>query len=528
MDDTDHDAGPLRPVASTAWTLERVAESAADTLAIVDGADSRTYRQLAGDVRRAAAALRADITDLGIDIGGGRFAVLSRNSATMVELMYAASASATVMVPLNFRLAPMEIADIIADSGADLIFVESDLRPSLATIPASDHRRIVEIAEHGTTIDYAAWRDRATASDVDDCSDAARFAPAERDRVVMQMYTTGTTGRPKGVMITEGNLAAMTEMVIEAFPLDADSRYLALLPMFHVSGGGTPIGVLAAGGAVVLSSGTSATAILHDLGEHAVSHVNLVPSLISLLLIEPAITSTDLSSLRVLMYGAAPSGASVIAEAMQLLPGCSFLHGYGLTECSGGVTFADPHRWGDVDEHPGSVGRPVAGCAIRIVDPETLADVTPGAAGEVWVRSAQNTIGYWNRPEETAQLFVDGWLRTGDIGSMDGDSLMLMDRLKDMIISGGENVYSAEVENALLAHPAVFEAAVFGVADPKWGESVKAVVTLRPGSTVSPDELIEFTRSRLARYKCPKTVEIVGELPKSGSGKVLKRLLRAN
>lgn len=496
--------------------LERAASREAAP-AITSVHESITFAALAHQVRCAAAALsRNGITP------GARYAILSRNSSTILELIHASSLAGAVLVPLNFRLAPREIAEIVDDCGAELVFVEDEWLPLLDELDRP--LRIVRVSETEQTNEYVAWRGDAPMP-VESSEWSHHPSP---DDVVLQMYTTGTTGRPKGVMLTETNLSAMATKVPQTFMFGEGDRYLALLPMFHISGGGTPVSVLAAGGQVVLSSGTSSAAILDDLATHAITHVNLVPSLISLLLADPATAAADLSALRVLMFGAAPSSDTTIAEAMALLPRCAFLHGYGLTECTGGVAYAEPHRHGDEDHWPGSVGTASPGCELRIVDPDTMRDVAPGTPGEVWVRSEQNTIGYWNRPEETARLFADGeWLRTGDIGVMNEQGVLhLKDRLKDMIISGGENVYSAEVENAVAAHPAVLEVAVYGIPDDKWGEVVKAAVTLRPGHAAEPAEIISFVRDRLAHYKCPKVVEILAELPKSGSGKILKRVLR--
>jgi long-chain acyl-CoA synthetase len=320
----------------------------------------------------------------------------------------------------------------------------------------------------------------------------------------------------------------MVDSLPKTFMVDEQSRSLGLLPMFHISGAGTTLGVLVAGGSIVHASGTSAEAVLHDLVDHRVTHVNLVPSLMSMLLAEPRMASADLAALKVVMYGAAPSSGTVVEEMMARVPQTTFVHGYGLTECAGGVAYMPPIRHGATVSHrPGLVGRPSAGCEIRIVDPDTLTDVTPGQPGEIWVRSERNIPGYWNRPDESAALYAEpGWLRTGDIGLFEGDDLILKDRLKDMIISGGENVYSAEVEHVAALHPAVAEAAAVGVPDARWGEVVAMVVTLRPNHSLEPGDLIEFCRQRLAHYKCPKSVHIVDDLPRTGNGKIMKRAIR--
>jgi long-chain acyl-CoA synthetase len=479
------------------------------------GASPVSFDEFGRRVRDAAGALVA--SGLG---PGDRFAVLSHNSDTMLELAFAASCSGAVMVPLNTRLSPREIGFIVDDADPRLILVEDDLLPLLEQTTSQPPS--IRIHSDGRRSDeYLAWHDAGHGAH------ASGHVPASSS-VVLQMYTTGTTGLPKGVMLNEANLRAMTDKVPEIFMLSEASTYLALLPMFHISGGGTPIAALVSGASVAMSSRIAATEVPDDLQLHQVTHANLVPSLISLLVADPATVRADLSSLEVVMYGAAPSNGAVIADAMALLPSCWFLHGYGLTECTGGVAYAVPHRHGEVDAHPGTVGRAAPGCELRTVDPETLLDVQPGEAGEVWVRSPQNTAGYWNRTDETAALYAEpGWLRTGDIGVIDHHGMLaLKDRLKDMIISGGENVYSAEVEHVLGSHPTVLEVAVFGVPDERWGEAVKAAVILRPGRQATPIDLIEHCREHLAHYKCPKHIEFVDEFPRSASGKILKRVLR--
>ncbi len=418
------------------------------------------------------------------------------------------------MVGLNFRLSPREIADIIDDARPALVFVEDEYEQLLA-----------EVAQLPPVVwldrNYEAWRD---AGDVD----AFPVSENEADAVVLLSYTGGTTGRAKGVMLLERNVDANMRAMSKAWLMKPPMRCLAMLPLFHVSGTGLTFSPLHVGGEVVLLRDATPELILCELSTRAITHTALVPSMIAALLAHPASRSADLSSLRVLVYGAAPSADTTIGQAMGLMPACAFFHGYGLTETCGGIAIAPPHRFGDPDHKHGTVGQAIPTYQFRIVDPHTLQDVPTGGDGEVWVRGPQNTIGYWHRPEETARVLMpDGWLRTGDVGTLDEDGfLYLKDRLKDMIITGGENVYSVEVENVLTRHPSVLEAAVFGVPDERWGESVHAVVTLVPDGLATPEELIAFARERLAHYKCPKVVDIARELPTGGSGKVLKRQLR--
>lgn len=485
-----------------------------DAPAVTTDSGTTTYADLARDATQTAAALLAS----GVQ-PGDRIAVLARNCVEYIELTYAASIAGVTLVGLNFRLAPREIADIIDDSRPSLLFFEEELRPLLSETP--DLPSTIRLTPGEDSSDYGRWRALGT-------SDLAPSGENDADAVILQMYTAGTTGRSKGVMLLERNVDAMLAEMSRLWLMEPDMRCLAVLPLFHVSGTGIVFAPLYAGGEVVLPRDVSSSLILSEISQRRVTHSALVPSLISLVLADPASRTSDLSSLRVLVYGAAPSAGTTIEEAMELMPECLFFHGYGLTETCGGVAIAPPHKFGDHDDKKGTVGHAVANYEFRIVDPNTLQDVPAGQDGEVWARGPQNTSGYWNRPAETAQLLVgDGWVRTGDVGALDEDGfLYLRDRIKDMIISGGENVYSAEVENVLAQHPAVLEAAVYGVPDEKWGEVVKAAVTLREGYQMTASELIDFSRDRLAHFKCPKVVDIVDELPKSGSGKILKRELR--
>ncbi len=478
----------------------------------IEGPDAQTHGRFASAVTAAAAALRRS----GVQ-AGQRFAIVSRNSVTILELFFAASLSGTVIVTINHRLSPREVGFILDDAQPRLVFVEDDLAHLLTD--AHDLPEAVTVHEQHYTAQYLEWRDAPS---------TAVHHVASPDDVVIQMYTTGTTGLPKGALLAERNLAAMARQLPHTFMVDDSTRYLGLLPMFHISGAGTAIGVALAGGCVVLPSGTSVDAVLRDLVRHQVTHVNLVPSLMGMLTKHPDTVAADLQSLQVVMYGAAPSAGTVVEDMMALVPQCTFVHGYGLTECTGGVAYVPPLRHGDpVSHRPGLVGRPPHGIDLRVVDPHTLLDVDPGQPGEIWVRSPGNVSGYWQRPDESAALYAEtGWLRTGDIGQFEGEDLVLKDRLKDMIISGGENVYSAEVEHIVAMHPSIDEVAAVGVPHERWGEVVAVVVTALPGHTVSEPELIEFCRQRLAHFKCPKSVHVVEELPRTGNGKILKRTLR--
>lgn len=353
---------------------------------------------------------------------------------------------------------------------------------------------------------------------------------AGADEVVLQLYSSGTTGRPKGAMITSANLMFTPRMGREYYGMDADTVNLVPSPLFHIGGIGYSLTAMGQGAHTVLVRDVDPAAVLALIERHRVTHTFLVPAVVQMLAESPALAGTDLTSLRRIAYGGAPMGETQLLKAMDLL-GCDFMGVYGMTETAGSVTALAPE-----DHDPGgpragllrSVGRPLPWLDIRVVDPVTGNEAPVGGVGEIWVRSGQNTVGYWGQPELTAETLVEGgWLRTGDAAYFDDDGYLYMhDRIKDMVVTGGENVYPAEVENVLYAHPAVLEAAVIGVPSDRWGETLKAVVVRRPGFALDAAGLIAFARERLAHYKCPTTVDFADELPRNASGKVLKKVLR--
>jgi long-chain acyl-CoA synthetase len=344
-------------------------------------------------------------------------------------------------------------------------------------------------------------------------------------------YSSGTTGLPKGVMTSNAAFFGFAPLLAELWELGPDSVLLIALPLFHMGASGWATIAMTRGGATVLARDPDPAVLADLLPRHQVTHTVLVPSVIQQLLEVPGVEAADFASLQVMGYGASPISETVLARAIDTF-GCKFWQGYGLTETTGPATMLGPDD--HVPHGPGShrlrsCGVLVPGYELRIVDPHTGADVPPGDVGEIWVRSRYLMKGYWNRPEETARSTAPGgWFRTGDAGYFDDDGyLYLHDRIKDMIVSGGENVFPAEVENALMAHPAVADAAVIGVPHERWGETPKAVVVLRPGAAASADELAAFCRQRLAAFKCPTSVDFVASLPRNPTGKVLKTELRA-
>ncbi len=344
------------------------------------------------------------------------------------------------------------------------------------------------------------------------------------DDLVFLMYTSGTTGLPKGVMLSNANYACKTSGVAGPWRFSADAVSLAVMPLFHMAGSGWAFAGLWHGAATMVLRDVEPAAILDAITTHRVTNMLLVPAVVQFLLDTPGVQTADCSSLRIIVYGASPISDDVLVRGMERFGGV-FAQVYGMTETTGSVTQLDgdehlPHRLR-------SCGKPYPWVQLRVVGRDGH-DAAPGTVGEVWTRSAQNMLGYWNDPGATAAaLTADGWLRTGDAGYLDPDGyLHLHDRIKDMIVSGAENVYPAEVENVLMTHPEVADAAVIGVPDERWGEAVKAIVVPAPGAQPTEAGLIAFARTRLAGFKLPKTVDFVAALPRTPSGKILKRALR--
>ncbi|WP_280233720.1 class I adenylate-forming enzyme family protein [Nocardia cyriacigeorgica] len=470
-------------------------------------AGTQTYAEFAGDVARIADRLHA----AGLR-RGDRIAVLAHNDLAYVQLVYAASWAGIALVGLNWGLTVTELRAVLDDCNPSLLFAEPESASGLdASCPV--------ILLDGSEFEH--WY---AAGD----SGYAPDGEQSDESVVLLAYTTGTTGEPKGIQLVERNLREMSQQAAVAWALHPDIRYMACLPLFRMSGMSSVICCVHVGGEVVIPSGDAITDIAGAIEGRGVTHTSLVPTQLTGLVAEKAADAFDLSTLELIVYGSAPSNSSLVEEAMEMLPQTGFSQGYGLTETCAGVAIAPTLRRGEVDRHPGSVGRILPNCECRIVEVSTNRDVGAGTDGEIWLRTPQLTIGYWNKPAETAAaISADGWFRTGDIGSIDDDGfLYVRDRLKDMIIVGGENVYSIEVENAIGAHPAVREAAVVGVPHPQWGEAVKAVVVLGRGHELDETELFGWLEGRLAHHKHPRIIEFVTDLPRAGSGEILKRELR--
>jgi acyl-CoA synthetase (AMP-forming)/AMP-acid ligase II len=454
----------------------------------------------------------------------GHVAFLDKNGPEYFEVLFGGSMANGVNVAVNWRLAPLEMQYIINDAEAKVLFVGPDFFPHLEQIEGSlpTVRKIVALGDHPRHEHYEGWVGRHAASDP-----AVLSAP---DDVAMQLYTSGTTGLPKGAMLTNRNLGTLVPHVAPAWSLDATSVNIVAMPLFHIGGSGWALVGMWNGCHSILFRDFSPTEILAAIPKYGVTNALFVPAMLQILSAVPGAADADYSTLRSIVYGASPITTEVLIRSMKTFK-CDFIQLYGLTETTGAITQLGPE---DHDpEGPRarllrSAGRPFPWVEIRMVDPDTGADSPRGAVGELWTRSVQNMKGYWNKPEETAwALTPDGWLRTGDAGFLDEEGyIVLTDRVKDMIVSGGENVYPIEVENTLAQHPGVEDVAVIGVPHEQWGETVKAIVVRASGVPSTPEDIMAFARERLARYKCPTSVDFVDALPRNPSGKILKRVLR--
>jgi fatty-acyl-CoA synthase len=455
---------------------------------------------------------------------GERVAFLARNRLEYPLLYYGAFEAGAVPVTLNFRLAPPEWRFILEDAGVRLVVAAEEYADALdglrADVPAE---RWVVLGEARPGWDgFEDWCGAASSA-----PGAHRPSP---DDDLYQMYTSGTTGRPKGAVLTHRAIADHLHQVHLVMPLFPRERLLTVMPLFHA---GMAVGLynaVACGAELVIHETFEPEAVVRAMSEDGIAVASLVPAMIQACCVEvPDVAERAYDRLRMLVYGASPIAESTLARALEVF-GCEFGQGYGMTETATCVTFLRPedHRRALADR-PGlllSAGRPVLGTEVRVVDEEDRPLAT-GELGEIVARGPQLMRGYWNRPEATAEAMRGGWMHTGDAGSFDDEGyLYVRDRVKDMIVSGGENVYPREIEEVLFHHPAVADAAVIGVPDERWGESIRAVVVLRPGADAGADAIVDFCRGRIADYKRPRSVTFLDELPRNPSGKVLKRELR--
>lgn len=483
--------------------------------ALCAGDRSWSWTQLADRVRRLGAALHAE----GVR-PGDRVALLAKNDPAHVETALAAAAGGFACAVVNWRLAPDEVHFVLADAGARVLVVGAEFVSTVEQVRG-------ELPDLQTVI--------VLGGDADEYEPLLAAAPQggtdgvpQPDDCFLLLYTSGTTGFPKGAMLTHRTMAAHTLNAFGAFGFEHGSVNLVAMPLFHVGGMSWALQSLYTGGRTIVVREVVPAAILAQIEKERVTHAFFVPTVYEYLLAVPEPADHDLSSVRCFGYGGSPMPLPLMRRCLLGL-GPNFYQVYGATEASGAFCVLGPadHRDPAHPERLGSVGQPLSGVELRVVDPGTESDVPTGTTGEFWIRTDQTMAGYWNRPDDTASAHCGDWYRTGDIGHADAEGFVFItDRVKDMIVSGGENVYPAEVERVLVDHPGVAEVCLIGVPDPVYGETVKAVVVPQQDATVDAAELIGFCRERMAHYKCPRSVDVTASLPRNSTGKVLRRTLR--
>jgi acyl-CoA synthetase (AMP-forming)/AMP-acid ligase II len=484
-----------------------------DAIAVTFGKQTFTWARWRQRILRLTGALRG----AGVR-PGDRLAVLDLNHLATVELTLAGSALGAATAVVNFRLSPDQIRYVLEDCRPVILFHGAQFAEVVATAGAETlvPQRIVI----GGNDEYEPF---LAAGQPDE---GERIQP---DDVCLVMYTSGTTGRPKGAQLTHRGVSTHSEACNTVFRLEPADVNLVAMPLFHVGGSCYAQLGIHAGARTILLREPAPAALFGAIASGA-THAFVVPTVIHGVLASGEQAITAFGGLEKIGYGASPMPLPMLRKALAAWPNVEFIQVYGMTELSGVATMLTPeaHRDGDHPERLASAGQPMPGVEVRVVDPVTFDDVKPGATGEIWFRTVQAMRGYLNQDEATARTkTADGWIRTGDAGRTDSAGFVyVLDRLKDMIITGGENVYGPEVESVLNACPGVSEGVIIGVPDEHWGETVKAIVVPAPGAQLTAADVIAFCRARLAHYQCPASVDIVEDLPRSGTGKVLKRALR--
>ncbi|WP_432837452.1 long-chain-fatty-acid--CoA ligase [Dactylosporangium sp. CA-092794] len=483
----------------------------------VFGERTRTVAESADRVARFAAALRS----LGVR-PGDRVGILALNSDRYHEFLLAVPWAGGVVNPVNVRWSVPEVAYSLVDCRTDILLVDDTFAGAAAEL----RRHVPNLATVIFCGDGPTPEGALSFEDLVAAHEPVEDAHRADDELYGIFYTGGTTGRPKGVMLTHRNIVTSAMGGLATLPVvSRGGRLLHAAPMFHLADIAAWSMGLLAGSTHVIVPAFSPALVVEAIVKHDATDALLVPTMIQLLVDSPQAADADLGALRGVLYGASPISEALLRRARERLPSAAFTQSYGMTELSPIATLLSP---ADHDDPvlARSAGRAVAHAEIRIVDPAGV-EVPRGVVGEIAVRGDHVMRGYWNKPEETAAALRDGWMHTGDGGYMDERGYVyIADRIKDMIITGGENVYSIEVENALAKHPAVAQCAVIGLPDPDWGERVHAVVVLAQGASATPDELRDFCRADIAGYKIPRSITFAGALPISAAGKVLKRELR--
>ena len=497
--------------------LHRSLQQTPDAVMTICGDRTRTFREVADRVARFAGALKG----LGVE-SGDRVAILSLNSDRYSEYLLAVPWADAVLNPVNIRWSPPEIVYSLRDCDTKVLLVDDAFAAMLPTIRElyPELETVIHTGDGPTPQGTLSYEELIAANEP--VEDVRRGG----DTLAGLFYTGGTTGFPKGVMLSHSNLVTSSlGMAASVSNFGAGATFLHAAPMFHLADLAAWGAQLLLGNCHVMIPAFDPVAVMRAIAERQVTETLLVPVMIQMTVDHPELAEHDLTSLKTVVYGASPMPQAVLERAMKAFPSASFTQGYGMTELSPIATLLTP------EDHQKAhllraAGRAAPHVEVRIVDPFDN-EVPRGEVGEIVVKGGNVMLGYWNKPEETAAALRGGWMHTGDGGRMDDEGyVFIVDRIKDMIVCGGENVYSVEVENAVVQHPSVAACAVIGIPDEEWGEAVHAVVVLRPGAEVTAEEIREHTKTLIAGYKAPRSAEFVDALPVSGAGKILKRELR--
>jgi acyl-CoA synthetase (AMP-forming)/AMP-acid ligase II len=518
-----------RKITLDIWmTLKKAVDFFPNKTAVVDGQRVFTYTQIWDRVSALARFFQVQAIK-----PEDRISILEINSHVFLETYYAAAGIGAILNPINYRLAPKEIAYILEDAGSRWLIANTQFAPQVRDTLQEETslEGIIWIGESVSIEGQLPFHRYETAVD----NHQGHFEPAaiQEDDIAHLYYTSGTTGRPKGVMLTHKNVWLHALGTIAELKLVDSDTWGHIAPMFHLADAWATFAITWVGGSHVMVGQFDAVAVMATIENERITLSNLIPTMLNLMIKHPKAGEFDFSSLRVILSGGAPIAPEVVKRITETF-GCDYIQTYGMTETSPYLTFSilKQHLQGLTPEeqlkYKSKTGRPFLGIELKVVTENgncVIADEQQ--VGEIWVRGDTVTPGYWHLPEETEQSFSDGWLRTGDLAVVDSEGYVnIVDRKKDMIVTGGENVYSTEVENVLYMNPKILEAAVFGVPDEKWGEAVQAAVVLRDNESATEAEIIQFCKQHQAAFKAPKAVVFLKELPKTGSGKIYKKALR--
>lgn len=511
--------------------LLHAARTFPEKIAMIDGDKRFTYSQFAA----RTAKIKHSLSHLGVK-KGDRVAALLLNEYRYLEIIYGTTALGGIIVPINTRLSAEEISFILNDAGVEVLYVH----PEFIGIISEIKQQVKGLRHVILAVDEGEHVSKEFQNDVLQYEELLRQQPEQslscegvsEETIAGLYYTGGTTGRSKGVMLTHKNIVmnAYHSMIFYSV-LKEDDVYLHAAPMFHLADGAATFSITMLGATHTFVRSFTPNGVLAVIKDSKVTSSLLVPTMINLLLNMPDFDKPYVNSLRTIIYGASPMSVSVLQKGLEKLPNVQFWQAYGMTEAAPILTLlhGEDHLLDGSavkNKRLAAAGRPVPGIEMKVVAPDGR-ETAIGEVGQFVAKGPNIMKGYWNLPEETANALRDGWYYTGDLGYRDQDNYFyVVDRAKDMIITGGENVYSVEVEQTISQIPEVLECAVVGVPDEKWGEAIKAVVALKQANSMTEEEIIAYVRQKLANYKVPKSVEFVAELPKSGAGKILKRNLR--